>query len=119
MQKQRREQYERRVLQKRHRQIEIAISARRGVEVKDESRQTQRREMQDKRRAATLLEQDEETDQQIRETDQVDVDDAWRPAVNRAQVVEVGPVVLCLGRIGRTLHSIVQLTAYARLVQID
>src|SRR5262245_28714445 len=39
--------------------------------------------------------------------------------MNLAQIVEVGPIVLCLRWIGRPLHSIVQLTADARLVQID
>ena len=119
MQKQRREKNERRVVQKSDRQIEIAITADRRVEMKDKRGQTEGREVQHKRRASSLFEQHEETDKQVDQTNQIDVDNSRRPLMNRAEVIEVGPVGATLGRVRRPLHQVVDLSTDARLFEID
>ena len=92
MQKQRREKQERRIAQKRDCQIQVSVSADRREEMKDKSSQAKRGKMQGKRRAPALLEKHKEPDQQIDQTDQIDIEITGRPVLNRAKVVEVRPV---------------------------
>ena len=62
MQEQRREHYEGSVAKKSDRQIEIAISSHRRVEVKYKRRETQPGEVQNERRATALFEDYEQSD---------------------------------------------------------
>src|ERR1043165_1758561 len=115
--KQRREDDQSGALQERDREVKIAKCSRRIVEVKDKRCETKRGEVQGIRRTATLLEQDEEADQEVGQANEIDVNDAWGPLVNGPKIVKVGPVVLCFGRIGRPLHPVVQLSPDVRCIE--
>ena len=119
MQEQRREQNEGRVVEKRDRQIQIAISSRSVVEMKDESRETERREVQDERRARALFENHEQADEEIDEPDQVYVEIARVPVSESIQIVEVCVVETRLCRKRGTLDQVGQMSADARLFEID
>ena len=74
MQEQRREHYEGRVPKKSDRQIEIAIRSHRGIEVKYKRGETQPGEVQYERRATALLEDYKQSDEEIDDSDQVEVE---------------------------------------------
>src|SRR5687767_12474739 len=74
VQEQWREEYERDVLQKRDRQIKIFICTDGRVGVENESRQTQARKVKCKWGATTLFEEDEEANEQVNNSNQVDVE---------------------------------------------
>src|SRR6266700_2858800 len=118
MQKQRGEKQECRVAQERDSQIQVPVSADRCEEVKDKGSQTKRSEVQSKRRASALLEEDKEPDHQIDQTDQVDVEITGGPTLNGTKMVNVGPVVTALHRIRRSFEQIMNFTIDSRLVQV-
>ena len=119
MNEQRREQNQRSVVEKRDREVEVTITADRRVEKKYESGQTECRKVKHVRRAAALFEEHEETDAQENDADEIDVQHARRPLVNRAELVEVGPVSAHVGRVGRPLHQVMQAAADACLFEIN
>src|ERR1041385_64565 len=92
-------------------EIEIAVSSERRVKVIDKRRQTEARKVHHERCAAALLEDDEQTDEEINDSDQIDVEIARSPTANRAEIVEVGVVVTSFGRIRRPLNQVVNLVA--------
>ena len=118
MQKQRREQNKRSIVEKSNRQVQIAITANRRVEMEDKCRETQSRKVKRVRRTAALFEEHEETDEQVDHADEVDVDHSRRPLMEGAKVGKIGPISR-ISRIARALHQVVQLTVHARLIQIN
>ena len=76
------------------------------------------REVKSKWRAATLFEKNEETDEQIDQANQVDVEIAGRPLVNRIQIVRGRRSKTTLGWIRRPLDQVVKVAADARLIEI-
>src|ERR1700687_461839 len=118
MQKQRGEKQERRIAQERDCQVQIPVSADRREEVKDKGSQTERSEVQSKRRAPALLEEDKEPDYQIDQTDQVDVEITRGPTLNSTEMVNIGPVVTALYRIRRPFEQIMNFAIDSRLVQV-
>ena len=92
-------------------QIKIAVMTNRRIEVKDESGKTQCREVQYIWRAAALLKQNEEADEEIHDADQIDVDSARIPFVNRFEPVEICVVKAGFRRVRRALHQIMNLAA--------
>ena len=118
MQKDRREKYQSGTIQKRYREIEIAIRAYRSVEMKDESREAQRGEMEHKRRASALFEKNKETNDQINDADQIDVEISRLPLVKISEVIEVGPVGAGFV-VRRSFHEVVQLAVDTSLIEID
>ena len=117
MQKDGREQYQASTIQKGDREIEIAVCADRRIGMENERGETQRGEVQHKRRASALLEEHEETDKQINQADGIDIEISRLPLVKRPEMVEVGPVGSSAVR--RALHHIVKLASNASLVEID
>src|SRR6185436_4909693 len=81
------------------------------IDVKDESGKTQRREVQYIGRASALLKQNKETDKQIDDADEMDVDGAWIPFVNSFEPVEICVVKAGFRRVRGALHQIVDLAA--------
>src|SRR5687768_14180433 len=87
--------------------------------MKDEGGQAEHREVQDKAGAAGLLEEHEEPDQQINKADQIDVEIARRPVLDRVQIVEVRDVKTRLLRKRRPFDAIMQMPADTRLFEIN
>src|SRR5687767_999540 len=114
-----RSENERNRVEKSYCEVEIVVSPDRRVEVKNKSGQTERRKVESIRRASTLFEKHKETDQQIHNADQVDVQDAWRPLMNSADVVEVSPVGSDFRRVGRPFNQVMQLAVLSDLFEID
>src|SRR5207244_5478744 len=61
------------------------------------------------RRAATLLEDHEQANAEIDQTDQIEVQIARGPIRNRSQVIEIGIVVTGFRREGRTFDKVMNL----------
>src|SRR2546421_643675 len=110
---------ETRITQECDGEIEIAISAERSVKVIDKRRQTEAGKVHHEGCAAALLEDDEQTDEEIDDPDQIDVEIARGPTANRAEIVQVGVVVTSFGRIRRPLNQVVNLMSNACLIQVD
>src|SRR5215213_487575 len=87
--------------------------------MKDEGRQAEGRKMERERRPPTLLEEHKETDEEIHQADEVDIDDSGRPFMNCAEMIEVGPVSPHSRRIGRALHQVMKLASNLCLIEID
>ena len=86
-------------VEKSDRQIEIVVRGDRRVEIENERGQTERREVERVRCSSALFEQDKEADQQKQNTDQVDIQDARSSFMNRAEVIEISPVLPRFDRI--------------------
>ena len=80
-------------------------------------RETQCGEVEHKRRAPALFEENEETDKQVNQADDVDVEISRLPLVKRSEMIEVGPVGASVVR--RPLHQVVKLASDASLIEID
>src|SRR2546430_1860763 len=87
--------------------------------MKYKRREAQPGKVQHERRATALLENYEQSDEEINDADQVDVEIECGQIVNRTEVVEVGVIVTSLCRIRRPFNQVVNFAAAARLIQIQ
>ena len=87
--------------------------------MEEKSRQTKGREVQHEWRSPALLENHKQTDEQIDQTNQVDVKIAGCPIRDCSQVIQICVIGSRLDRIRRTLDQVMNLAAHVSLVQID
>ena len=119
VQEQRREHDQAGAAQEGNCQVQVFVSSNRRVKVKDIRRETERGKVQHERRAATLLEDHEQANAEIDQTDQIEVQIARGPIRNRSQVIEIGIVVTGFRGKGRTFDKVMNLAADPRLLEID
>ena len=91
----------------------------RREKVKDKSRKTQRRKVENIRRPTALLEENEEPDDQIYDTDEVYVDSTRRPLMNSSQVRQVSVVEPSFRGKRRAFHQVMHFAAGPYLIQVD
>ena len=74
---------------------------------------------EEQRRASALFEEHKETDKQINQANEIDVEDPRRPLVNCIEIVEVSPVEAPTSGIRRAFDQVVDLAADAGLIEIN
>src|SRR6267143_2001159 len=87
--------------------------------MENESGEAKRGEVQHKRRTSALFENHEQPDTEVNQADQVYVEVACRPILDRSQVIEVGIIVTRFRRVGGPLDKVMNFSTDSGVVEVD